>query len=186
MPKLIDLTNQMFKNWKVIQKSDSRNGKVYWLCECQKCHKQKKIQGTHLKNNTFSNCCDEEFLKEKRICIICGSLFYPKKGGYTRKYCYQCSPEEKNRGSAITSLRHAIKHQLILYKGGKCQRCGYNKCEGALHFHHIDSQTKDFEISNMYNNSIYSMELLYKEVDKCELLCANCHAEEHFKNNNEL
>lgn len=65
---------------------------------------------------------------------------------------------------------------LLNYKGGKCQRCGYNKCNRALEFHHIDPSKKDFGISKNINRNI---EDLKREVDKCILLCSNCHAEVH-------
>lgn len=188
MPKLIDLTKKQFKNYLVKEKAQSKNGKVYWLCECQICHKQKEIQGTHLKNGTFANCCEQNqsFLENNnssiiKKCLICGQPFIPKTKGKTRKYCYKCSPAKNDRSAAITAIRHAIKHQLIIYKGGKCEKCGYDKCEGALQFHHINPDEKDFELALMYNNGHNDMKILYQEVDKCALLCANCHAEEHYK-----
>lgn len=64
------------------------------------------------------------------------------------------------------------------YKGGKCQKCGYDKCENALTFHHLNPQEKDFNIAKKYN---VSWSKLKNELDKCVLLCANCHAEEHAK-----
>ena len=92
--------------------------------------------------------------------------------------------EHKNieRGSSITAIRHAIKRQLVKYKGDRCIKCGYNKCIGALQFHHKDRNIKDFDLASQYNGGHLDMEVLYKEVDKCDLLCANCHAEEHFYN----
>lgn len=68
-----------------------------------------------------------------------------------------------------------IKEALIQYKGGKCQICGYNKCNSALEFHHIEPQQKDFSISG----GTKSFENLKPEVDKCILVCANCHREIH-------
>lgn len=52
----------------------------------------------------------------------------------------------------------------------------------ALQFHHKDRNIKDFDLASQYNGGHLDMEVLYKEVDKCDLLCANCHAEEHFYN----
>lgn len=63
------------------------------------------------------------------------------------------------------------------YLGGKCNRCGYNKCIDALDFHHINPKEKDFNFSE--NGHCRSWERVKKELDKCELLCANCHREEH-------
>lgn len=182
MPNLIDLTGKIFKDWKVISKAESRNGKVYWLCKCQKCGIEKEIQGCHLKNEKVGKCsCENNNFLPEKVCVICGKKFQPKLKAYTRKYCYDCSPSgDISRAAAITTIRHSIKKQLVKYKGGKCERCGYNKCIGALQFHHKDTKEKDFELSSKYNGGNFDISQMYKEVDKCELLCANCHAEEHF------
>ncbi len=55
--------------------------------------------------------------------------------------------------------------------------CGYNKCLSALEFHHIDPLKKDFNISQFRTTSFESIK---KELDKCDLLCANCHREIHY------
>ena len=122
----------------------------------------------------------------KKVCLICGKEFETIKGGTARLYCFECSPSYEHgnnvdRGSTITAIRHAIKRQLVIYKGGKCKKCGYDKCVGALQFHHRDKTTKDFDIASQYNGGHLDMTTLYIEADKCDLLCANCHAEEHFK-----
>ena len=74
-----------------------------------------------------------------------------------------------------SSYRREVKRKLIEYKGGKCQVCGYNRCQEALEFHHLDSSQKDFTISG----GTKSFESLKPEVDKCILVCANCHREIH-------
>ena len=74
------------------------------------------------------------------------------------------------------------KYEIIKSRGGKCEICGYDKCEGALQFHHLNPQEKEFTISQVnLNEGEFSFENLLKEVDKCQLLCANCHAEQHYK-----
>ena len=108
-----------------------------------------------------------------------------------------CSPEckktftERNRniarkrrskaaGIAVIAYRRRIKEKAVIYKGGKCQKCGYDKCIRALQFHHLLG--KDFSISD---GGTKSWEIVKTEIDKCELVCANCHAEIHdakFKN----
>lgn len=65
----------------------------------------------------------------------------------------------------------------IKYKGGACQFCGYKKSVYALTFHHVDPTQKDFGIGG--DGSTRSWERTKAELDKCVLLCANCHAEEH-------
>lgn len=68
-----------------------------------------------------------------------------------------------------------LKEQSVSYKGGKCQVCGYDRYNGALEFHHIDESNKSFTISG---KSI-SFDRLRPELDKCILVCSNCHREIH-------
>ena len=63
------------------------------------------------------------------------------------------------------------------YKGGKCAVCGYDKCQRALSFHHVNPKEKDFDLSS--RGLTRSWERIKKEIDKCVLLCANCHMELH-------
>ena len=76
-------------------------------------------------------------------------------------------------------MRKKIKEWAIKYKGGQCENCGYNKCYEALDFHHRDKTQKDFCISD--RNLTLHWDEIKKELDKCSLLCANCHREEHSK-----
>jgi len=68
-----------------------------------------------------------------------------------------------------------MKKKAVAYKGGKCERCGYDKCVAAMDFHHVNPDDKDFKISD----GIWSWDRLKPELDKCMMLCANCHREEH-------
>lgn len=74
--------------------------------------------------------------------------------------------------------RQNLKIKLVEYKGGECEICGYNKCYRALDFHHIDPSTKLFNINA--NNLSRNIKELYREADKCQLLCSNCHRELHY------
>lgn len=68
------------------------------------------------------------------------------------------------------------KRDAIEYKGGSCSRCGYNKCIGALEFHHLDPLIKD---ANWDKIRLWSWDRIKSELDKCILVCANCHREIH-------
>ncbi|MEK6913880.1 MAG: hypothetical protein AABW47_04405 [Nanoarchaeota archaeon] len=68
-----------------------------------------------------------------------------------------------------------LKKEIIELFGGKCSKCGYNKCMGALDFHH--EGRKEEAISRLIKNN--SREKILKEAKKCILLCANCHREVH-------
>jgi hypothetical protein len=80
---------------------------------------------------------------------------------------------------SVQVRRTKIKQMGIDYKGGKCQieTCGYNKYNGALEFHHLDPNEKDFSISRSGHCTAWDKVKL--ELDKCILVCANCHREIH-------
>lgn len=78
--------------------------------------------------------------------------------------------------------KQKLKEELVKYKGGKCKMCGYNKCNDALDFHHIDPSNKEFTISQkIHKCGGTTIDALKKEADKCILLCRNCHAEVGYK-----
>lgn len=98
------------------------------------------------------------------ICRVCGKE-------------YECQRKRTRCNSCNTKIRrHRTKLAAIKYLGGKCNRCGYNKHTAALEFHHKNITEKDFNIGNVANKSWL---LIKKELDKCELLCSNCHRIEH-------
>lgn len=76
---------------------------------------------------------------------------------------------------AVAKRRRTLKAKAILYKGGECQICSYNKYPGALELHHLDPSQKVFEIG--YRGYTRSWERVKAELDKCMLVCANCHRE---------
>jgi hypothetical protein len=78
---------------------------------------------------------------------------------------------------AVRKRRKAIRQKALLYKGGRCQRCGYDRCQEALEFHHLTSSQKEFGISSRGYTRSWSK--IQAELDKCMLLCANCHREIH-------
>lgn len=125
---------------------------------------------------------------KERKCKLCDKTFSIIDKGWTRLYCYECSPSFANNNGIthaqnVTTKRRAIKTHLINRAGGKCTRCGYNKSIAALQFHHLNPKEKDFGIARDFSNNL---EKLYKEVEKCVLLCANCHAELHSEEHGEL
>lgn len=100
-------------------------------------------------------------------------------------YCANCHKElhfmkdYNNCQSDMTIKRRNNKLILIDYKNGKCEKCDYDKNPQALVFHHIDN--KNF-IFNGFRNNINIVELdsyIKEELDKCILICNNCHIEEH-------
>jgi len=78
---------------------------------------------------------------------------------------------------AVAKRRKRIKEMSIKHLGGKCKACGYSKCIAALDFHHLDEDKKKFGLSQ--DGLTRSWERTKNELDKCILLCANCHREFH-------
>jgi 5-methylcytosine-specific restriction endonuclease McrA len=113
---------------------------------------------------------------ETKKCSSCGeekalTEFHDKrgkKGG--NSYCKPCLyAYQKKRWTDR-------KVKAVEYKGGSCSKCGYDKYIGALEFHHLDPTVKEFvwkELRQM------SWDKVLNELDKCVMLCSNCHKEEH-------
>lgn len=109
--------------------------------------------------------------KEKiEICIRHGETEFSLRSNGSYR-CKKCSID------SVTKRRRKVKSMLVEYKGGKCEICGYNKCNRGLEFHHKDPSEKDFGIAD--KGLTRNIDILKKEVDKCILVCRNCHAEMH-------
>lgn len=133
-----------------------------------------------LKTSTFSYL-KVEGKPDWRCCSTCRiekpiSEFYKIKN--TERYrtsCKTCVSEYQKTIAGGT--RANTKSLAVEYKGGKCQQCGYCKSLSALEFHHRDSTEKDFGIARRWYKGLD--DILKKELDKCDLLCSNCHREVH-------
>ena len=108
----------------------------------------------------------------KYTCRTCGET---DKSKFYKTYVYICS---KCRNEQTKKSFSDIKNELVSYKGSKCQMCNYDKCNAALEFHHINPEEKDNHIAHMIKIGT-KIDILKKELDKCILLCANCHREIH-------
>ena len=114
--------------------------------------------------------------KKIRLCKHHGETTFVYRDNRWR--CLKCGTE------AVIKRRKVLKEKAVEYKGGKCYRCGYNKCIEALEFHHIDSTEKDFGIAQ--KGYTRSWEKVKDEFDKCVLVCCNCHRELHSEQRNLL
>ncbi len=105
-----------------------------------------------------------------KSCLICGKDFTPKTpAANNRQCCYNCMPDgvQLTRGMFLAKIKEHL--------GGRCIKCGYDKCLKALEFHHLDPSKKDFTISNDH----FKLKEAVEEVKKCILICSNCHKELH-------
>ena len=80
--------------------------------------------------------------------------------------------------TCVSKIRRAtLKIIAVEYKGGKCVSCGYNDHPAALQFHHTNPSEKEFTISTYLIKRTWDEIKL--ELDKCTMLCSNCHAIQH-------
>ena len=101
-----------------------------------------------------------------RHCDITGKQHFYKDAAYLCKSCRNTYTHKRNKDKFA---------EYMLERGGAhCMRCGYNTYVGALEFHHRDPETKDPKWSRSWG-----ITRLRKELDKCDILCANCHREVH-------
>lgn len=82
-----------------------------------------------------------------------------------------------DKAKNVTNYRRRRKNNLIQICGGKCCICGYNKTNSALEFHHIDPKEKEYGIAQ--GGTCHDLEKDLQEIQKCILVCANCHREIH-------
>lgn len=137
-----------------------RSTKKYCSIECQNASRRKKYANKEKNQKNAS----------PKICPICGKEFYPLTStAHQRTCCYNCMPNgiQLTRGMFLAKIKES--------RGGKCIRCGYDRCIKALEFHHIDPSKKDFTISNDHFHLLEAVE----ESKKCILICSNCHKELH-------
>lgn len=83
-----------------------------------------------------------------------------------------------SRSQDVINWRRRTKQKMITAMGGCCQICGYDRCQEALEFHHIDPSVKEMGFGKARANPKAISKLL-DELEKCILLCANCHREIH-------
>lgn len=107
-------------------------------------------------------------------CKICDSKLSGRQMLYCSKTC-----KNKSLQSYSAQKKRGISRKLELIKdhGGKCRVCGYQKNLAALTFHHEDD-SKQFKL-DMRSLSNRKLDRVLAEVNKCSLLCQNCHAELH-------
>ena len=90
--------------------------------------------------------------------------------------------KENPQKEAIVQKRMKNKYTAMMHeiKINGCAICGYNKCDTALDFHHVNPENREFGC-NLRTLGGYKSERFITELNKCILLCKNCHYELHTK-----
>lgn len=108
-------------------------------------------------------------------CKKCMNII--NKGGYYNKWHERRKNIDKNHYQRIHKLREEIDEYKILIG---CKNCGYNEHACVLDFHHLNEDDKFMTVAKMINNKRKNV-LIQQEINKCTILCANCHRLVHNK-----
>lgn len=130
--------------------------------KCKKC------------SNEYNRKVVREKINNKR-CVICGEKLSKNRKATT---CIRC-----RNITVFLWKKRRLEHKkmAVKYLGGKCLHCGLETEFYSIYdFHHKDPKEKDSLISQIMNKKS-NFELIKKELDKCELLCSNCHRIVHEK-----
>lgn len=142
---------------------------------CRNCHFEVHARDERFGLRKPARRSHHDFGKVCR-CALCGREYrHDWRKGHTRRMCNSC---RSNRGGR--AARASLKKRLVERAGGRCHLCGYSRCLQALCFHHIDESSKRFDFAGSHLRSWRS---LTAELEKCLLLCQNCHAEVHDERN---
>lgn len=100
---------------------------------------------------------------------------YLTNGTKTKSYKSKC---KSCLGAYQKRAFHKKVEEILAEQGDKyaCVLCGYDKHTAALEFHHLDPGEKDIMVSRM---TTYSKDKIRAELEKCVVLCSNCHRIEH-------
>ena len=139
----------------------------YYSSRCKKClNEYAKKYRDNPKNKKAKKIYHENYMNDISN--------REKKNKYIRDYRKIDYVKEKTV-EANRNWKKNEKQKAADYKGGECSVCGYRRCLTALEFHHTNPKEKDGY------NSHWTFEKNKLELDKCILLCANCHREIHAK-----
>ena len=131
-------------------------------------------QKLHLIKNFYKEHSRVETSKKFKISVTTISRHFLSP--HPRILLSQKERRERNY-FLVKNRRKRIKSRAVEYKGGKCEICKYSKCIQALEFHHKKPKTKDFSLSG--TRTYASWNKIKKELNKCTLVCSNCHREIH-------
>ena len=123
-------------------------------------------------------------MQETKICSKCNKElpiedfnFRDKIRNIRRAECKYChSQNSKNKYYRNKQILNTIKSQ------GKCEKCGYDRCLEVLEYHHKEPEFKINGVSKLTTH--YNLQVGLNEIEKCILLCSNCHREFHFLERN--
>jgi hypothetical protein len=134
-------------------------------------------------NNAYAKgLCNAHYLRKR----LGKDMATPLRQTSADKKCRECAKPLNGKGGWGLCANHyrqrrrrVIRETCVNLLGGCCQHCGGVFPLPVYDFHHTDSRTKDFAISDVFESK--SVADLARELVKCQLVCANCHRIEHYE-----
>ena len=115
----------------------------------------------------------------ERSCVVCAAKLTGRQKRFCSHRCKNARTNNKHQNYVSQQRRGRERRLLpIQRKGGRCERCGYDRNHAALAFHHTDPAAKSFPV-DLRSCSNACWQSLLDEAEKCLLLCLNCHSEIH-------
>lgn len=133
------------------------------ICHTCKIEKEENCFGKTLKG-TYLNRCKQ-----------CNSLIRKQ---WDKEHPDRVKERRLKKYQKVKIKREELKTFINTKKSNGCSYCGYNTFTECLHFHHRDPSIKEYAIGNMIGN-VKKIESIIEEMDKCIVLCVNCHMALH-------
>jgi predicted nucleic acid-binding Zn ribbon protein len=112
-------------------------------------------------------------------CVVCASVLNGRQRRFCSRRCKNALTNNKHQNYVSQQQRGRERRLLLIQrKGGCCERCGYDRNNAALAFHHTDPAAKSFPV-DIRSCSNTCWQSLLDEAEKCVLLCLNCNSEIH-------
>jgi len=162
-PETLQKRNELRRYWMKALGSSSIPKAIEKICkDCNKL-------GLCRWSSSFTQTGNPEY---SAVCFDCQRIRYKKYSKKNRKKISLSSKEKRKK----------LKQSYVDYLGGCCVKCGYSKSLRALTFHHKKRSTKEFSLSESLD---WSWQRIKNELDKCNLVCFNCHMEleDEYENN---
>ncbi|HEU4774837.1 MAG TPA: hypothetical protein VFS82_10030 [Lysobacter sp.] len=119
-------------------------------------------------------------MESETVCVGCARLLTGRQRRFCSRSCKNRDTNNRHQNYLSQQARGlGRKIKLIAEAGGCCTTCGYKRNLAALTWHHKDPSRKTFSL-DLRSLSNRSHAEIRAEIEKCVLLCANCHAETHF------
>lgn len=169
--------------------------------ECTRCGEDKELENFHKTKRSSDGhksqckqCVGNYYNGNKDTIRKKQNEWYEANREHRIKYIrkYRLDRPEKfpnvtgnTRDCSSSNVRRASRKEFcVSYKGGSCEDCGLTtKHYSVYDFHHTDPSTKSFGIAGRGRG--VKMETLKEELDKCVMICANCHRIRHHENKEE-